>query len=71
MHYFSRFDFAFVSDLTDSITQQMNITSFPKLLVVKYNYEEFVYDIFQYKANDFLVKDFHAIKTFLDGFALA
>lgn len=70
VHYFSRFDFAFVSDLTDSITQQMNITAFPKLLVVKYNYQEFLYDIFHYKANDFLPKDFHAIKAFLEQHAL-
>jgi hypothetical protein len=49
VHYFLRFELAFVSDLTESIVNKMNITSFPKLLVVKYNYEENTYDIFQYK----------------------
>lgn len=39
VHYFLRFDFAFVSDLTDSITRELNVTSFPRLILLKYNFE--------------------------------
>lgn len=38
VHYFLRFDLAYVSDLTESIVSKMNITSFPRLLAVNYNY---------------------------------
>ena len=65
VHYFLRFDLAFVSDLTESIVTQMNITTFPRLIVVKYNYEEYTYDIFHYKSSDFSIGSFQKIKDFL------
>lgn len=39
VHYYLRFDFGFVSDLTESIVKIMNITSFPRLMVVRFNYQ--------------------------------
>ena len=39
VHYFLRFDFAFVSDLTDSIIRELNVTSYPRLILLKYNFE--------------------------------
>lgn len=38
VHYFQRLDLGFVSDLTESIVSKMNITTFPKLLAINYNY---------------------------------
>ena len=46
VHYFGRYELAYVSDLTESIVENMNITTFPKLLAINFNYENKTYDIF-------------------------
>jgi hypothetical protein len=70
VHYFQRLDLGFVSDLTESIVSKMNITAFPKLLAVSFNYEEQTYDIFPYKESDFSANSYLKIKEFLDQHAL-
>lgn len=70
VHYFQRLDLGYVSDLTESIVSKMNITTFPKLLAINYNYEEQTYDIFQYKESDFSANSYLKIKEFLDQYAL-
>lgn len=70
VHYFQRLDLGYVSDLTESIVSKMNISTFPKLLAINYNYEEQTYDIFTYKESDFSANSYLKIKEFLDQYAL-
>ena len=48
----------------------MNITTFPKLIVIKYNHDQNTYDMFHYKENDFSAESYHKIKQFLDQYSL-
>lgn len=38
VHFFLKFDLAFLSDLTESVVQKVKVPAFPSLLVLKYNY---------------------------------
>lgn len=62
VNYFGRYELAYVSDLTESIVEKMNITTFPKLLAIVFNYEQRIYDIFQYKDTDFSAASYLKIK---------
>ena len=53
VHFFLKFDFAFVSDLTESVTSKSNTTTFPTLLVVRYNYQYKIFELIPYKDSDF------------------
>lgn len=34
VHFFLRYDLAFLNDLTETVTKQLNLTDFPRLLVL-------------------------------------
>jgi hypothetical protein len=41
--FFLRFDFGFLSDLTESVVKSFNMTAVPFLGVLEYNYESGIY----------------------------
>ncbi len=51
VHYFLRFDFAYISDLTDSIIKELNVTSFPRLILLKYNFEAKAFETDSYEGD--------------------
>lgn len=61
VHYFLRFDFAYVSDLTDSIVKELNVTSFPRLILLKFNFESKVFETDFYDG-DFSEKSYEKMK---------
>jgi hypothetical protein len=69
VHYFLRFDFAFVSDLTDNIIKELNVTSFPRLVLLKYNFEGKAFETDLYEG-DFSQKNYEKLKEFIGPFAL-
>jgi hypothetical protein len=54
-----------VSDLTDEVVAQLNITSFPALLAIRYNFKENKYELHRYPGKDFHPRDYEDIKKFL------
>ena len=48
VHFFLKFDFGFVSDLTESVTSKSNTTTFPTLLIFRFNYQKQHYEITPY-----------------------
>jgi hypothetical protein len=71
VHFFLRFDLAFVSDLTESVIKELNITSFPRLLVLQFNFKEGTYEMTEWEGTDFSSRDYLPIRDFLSTFALA
>ena len=49
VHYFLRFDMAFLSDLSESVVQKVKVPSFPSLLAIKYNFALKDLEIFRYE----------------------
>jgi hypothetical protein len=43
--FFLRFDFGFISDLTESVVKQFNMTAVPFLAVLDYNYKTGIYEL--------------------------
>jgi hypothetical protein len=39
VHFFLRYDLMYVSDLTESVIKELNITSFPKLMIIRSNFK--------------------------------
>lgn len=48
VHFFLRFDSAFLSDLTESVVQKVKVPAFPSLLVLKYNFAKKVLEADRY-----------------------
>ena len=53
VHFFLRFDMGFVSDLSENVIQKVEVSSFPTLMVLKYNFEKKVLDAFPYDCKEF------------------
>jgi hypothetical protein len=60
----------YLEDLTESVTNQLEINKFPSLLVLKHNYDTNKLEIFTYEGNDFGDDQFMKISKFLDKHAL-
>lgn len=60
----------YLEDLTESVTNQLEINKFPSLLVLKHNYENNKLEIFNYEGNDFGDDQFLRISKFLGTHAL-
>lgn len=43
----------FVSDLSENVVDNVQISSFPALIVLKYNFEKKVLDAFPYEGTEF------------------
>ena len=61
---------AFVSDLTETIIDHLNITSFPTLMVLKYNFADEINEIYKYPGNELTTDNYEDIKAFLEPLAL-
>lgn len=53
VNFFLRFDMGFVSDLSENVVDNVQISSFPALIVLKYNFEKKVLDAFPYEGTEF------------------
>ncbi len=48
VHFFLKFEFGFVSDLTETVINELNITSYPALLVLKYNFAKGLHEVYPF-----------------------
>ena len=60
----------YLSDLTESVVEHLNITSFPALIVLKYNFEENIHEMYRYPSRELSLDKYDEIKAFLEPLAL-
>ena len=60
----------YVNDLADTVVKQLNITTFPTLVVLKYNFEEEINEMYRYPGKELDTDHYEEIKTFLEALAL-
>ena len=52
----------YVSDLTTSVIDQLGITQFPALMVLKYNFEKEQMDVTHFQSKDLAEHNYQQIK---------
>ena len=55
----------FLSDLTESVVNHLNLTDFPAVLVLKYNFEQKIHELYRYPSKDLSSDHYEDIKAFL------
>ena len=55
----------YLNDLTEKVVAHLNITSFPALIVLKYNFELNTHELHKYSGKDFSEDSYEDIKAFL------